>query len=256
MLLLSENQRLMFGIFNKKQFLVDYLQGFVDIHNHILPGIDDGAGTPEESEVLLKGLRDLGFAKFIATPHILRPLYPNTPITVADAHEKLKLYLESKKVKDIDLDVAAEHMIDDSFEDIIKSDAYMPLRSRYLLVEMSYLQPPLNFDEAIAQVKEIELTPILAHPERYGFLHDRFGMYREFVAQGVLLQVNLLSLGGYYGGSIQKTAYKLLQEQLVTFLGSDLHNTRHLNALKEIKLNRKQIALLEPVIHMTSEYMY
>lgn len=244
----------MFGIFSKKYFLADYLIDFVDIHNHILPGIDDGAKTSEESIKLLEGLTDLGFIKFICTPHILPPLYPNNPTTIKEAEDKLKNHLHESNFN-VMLDAAAEHMIDDSFGVMLQRKDYMILEQRYMLVEMSYLQPPLNFEEAIGQVKDIELVPILAHPERYGFLHERYGQYKAIVEQGVLLQLNLLSLGGYYGASIQKVAFKLLEENLVTFLGSDLHHSRHLEALKEITLNQKQIALLEPVIRMTSESM-
>ena len=236
--------------------MVDYLQDFVDIHNHILPGIDDGAESPTDSETLLKGLGELGFVKFVATPHILRPLYPNTPETINDSAQKLKKHLAARNLDYIVVDAAAEHMIDDLFEDMIARGDYMPLRDRYLLVEMSYLQPPLNLEEAINQVKDIELMPILAHPERYGFMHERYGQYKTLVDNGVLLQLNMLSLGGYYGGSMQKIAFKLLEDNLVTFLASDLHNTRHLGALKEITLTQKQISLLEPVIRMTSESMY
>jgi protein-tyrosine phosphatase len=246
----------MFGFFSKKYFLVDYLKDFVDIHNHILPGIDDGAESPADSEILLKGLSDIGFVKFVATPHILRPLYPNTPETIRGAEQKLKQHLEDRNLHEIEVDSAAEHMIDDSFEEMIKSGDFMPLRDRYLLVEMSYLQPPLNLEEAIKQVKDIDLMPILAHPERYGFMHERYGQYRTLVDEGVLLQLNILSLGGYYGSSMQKIAFRLLEDNLVTFLASDLHNTRHLGALKEITLSQKQISLLEPVIRMTSESMY
>lgn len=246
----------MFGFFSKKYFLVDYLKDFVDIHNHILPGIDDGAETASDSEFLLKGLTELGFVKFVATPHILRPLYPNTPETIQAAEKELNQHLKAQNLNDIIVDAAAEHMIDDSFEDMIGIGAFMPLRDRYLLVEMSYLQPPLNFEEAINQVKDIELMPILAHPERYGFMHERYGQYKTLVDQGVLLQLNILSLGGYYGNNMQKIAFKLLEDNLVTFLASDLHNTRHLGALKEITLTQKQISLLEPVIRMTSESMY
>lgn len=246
----------MFGFFSKKYFLVDYLKDFVDIHNHILPGIDDGADSPADSEILLKGLSDIGFVKFVATPHILRPLYPNTPETIRGAEQKLKQHLEDRNLHEIEVDSAAEHMIDDSFEEMIKSGDFMPLRDRYLLVEMSYLQPPLNLEEAINQVKDIDLMPILAHPERYGFMHERYGQYRTLVDEGVLLQLNILSLGGYYGSSMQKIAFRLLEDNLVTFLASDLHNTRHLGALKEITLSQKQISLLEPVIRMTSESMY
>ena len=104
-------------------------------------------------------------------------------------------HLMDRQLTHVAIEPAAEHMIDDTFEERLENGTYMPLRKRYLLVEMSYLQPPLNFEEAILQVARKGLFPVLAHPERYGFLHERTGQYRKYVEQGVLLQVNLLSLG-------------------------------------------------------------
>lgn len=245
----------MFHFFTKKKYLADYLVNFVDIHNHILPGIDDGAQNLEESMALIRGFGELGIAHFVATPHILPPLYPNTPETIGKAHSLLMDLLMDQQMTHVAIEPAAEHMIDDTFEDRLEKGAIMPLRKKFLLVEMSYLQPPLNFEEAILQISRKGYTPILAHPERYGFLHHRPATYRKYAEQGVLLQLNLLSLGAYYGSEVQKMALTLLEDGLIDFVASDAHNVRHLEALKTISLREKELRLIEPVLRHTIETM-
>lgn len=241
----------MFHIFSKKFFLVDYLEGFVDIHNHILPGIDDGAKTVEESIALIKGFSEFGVKSFVATPHIMHNYYPNTPQTIENSLTLLKNELLRENMKDISIAAAAEHMIDDNFESILKNGEVMPLRKNYLLVEMSYLQPSINFDDAIQQIASARYFPIFAHPERYGYLHNSFRKYYKYKKQGLLFQMNLLSLSDYYGKEVQKTAYKLLEKGLIDFMASDVHNMNQLNSLKKIKVSKKILDTLFPVLKNT-----
>ncbi len=245
----------MFDFFTKKKYLADSLVNFVDIHNHILPGIDDGAQNLEESMALIRGFGELGISHFVATPHILPPLYPNTPESIGQAHGQLMDLLMDQHMTHVAIEPAAEHMIDDTFEERLEKGSIMPLRKKFLLVEMSYLQPPLNFEEAILQISRKGYTPILAHPERYGFLHQRPGTYRKYAEQGVMLQLNLLSLGAYYGSDVQKMAYSLLEDGLIDFIASDAHSVRHLEALKTIGLRERELRLIEPVLRSTIETM-
>ncbi len=246
----------MFNWFLKKTYLVDSLGGFVDIHNHILPGIDDGAETVEASIALVKGFGEIGIQRFIATPHILNPLYPNTPETIAAAHRKLGSSLMDHGLTQVSVEAAAEHMIDDSFDALLEAGQVMPMRKSYLLVEMSYLQPSLNFDQAIIAITRKGLTPILAHPERYAYLHHQPEKYREYRQQGILFQLNLLSLDGYYGREVQKMAWKLVDEGHIDFVASDAHGLRHLEALKEIQLKTDGLQRIEPLIIQTIEAFY
>ncbi|WP_088340978.1 tyrosine-protein phosphatase [Robiginitalea sediminis] len=246
----------MFQFFGKKHFLVDLLGHFADIHNHILPGIDDGAKTPEESLELVRAFEQIGITRFITTPHILKPLYPNTPETIRGARETLLDTLLDHKLTHISIEASAEHMIDDGFEDMMENQAYMPMRGGYLLVEMSFLQPPLNFKESIVAVTRRNLTAILAHPERYLFLHRDPGKYARYKAKGMLFQLNMLSLGDYYEKQVQQMAFKLLDEGLVDFLASDMHNMKHFEALKRIQLPQKRMEQLRPVIDRTIELFY
>ena len=167
----------MFNFFSRKKHLIDHLNGFVDIHNHILPGIDDGAKSVEDSLTLIKEFSSFGVKRMIATPHIMNNYYPNNNQTISAALKKLKDALTKDNISDFFIEASAEHMIDDNYENLLERNAVMPMKGNYILVEMSYLQPPINFEEAITKTSEQRYFPILAHPERYGFLHFRKRKY-------------------------------------------------------------------------------
>ena len=246
----------MFSIFSPKEFLVDHLEGLVDIHNHILPGIDDGAKTIEDSIHLIKGLGEFGIQHFVATPHIMSNYYPNTPETIKVALNKVKNTLVSENLKDVSIAAAAEHMIDDNFESLLENKGVMPLRKNYLLVEMSYLQASINFDEAIQKIGEQRFFPILAHPERYLYLHKKQEKYKKYKEQGILFQLNLLSLGNFYGKDVNKMAFKLLEEGYFDYTASDIHNSNQITYLKEIKIAKKHLEALFPIIERTIDNFY
>lgn len=243
----------MISFFSRKKYLVDLLEGFTDIHNHILPGIDDGAKSVEDSIELIKGFSDFGVDSFIMTPHIMHNYYDNTPSTIQDAQRLLQDELVKRKINITHIASAAEHMIDSNFESILAQKYTMPLGKEHLLVEMSYLQPPINFDEAIIAITQNRLFPVLAHPERYNFLLNRTHRYAELKEQGILFQLNMLSLSEYYGKEVGKIALKLLEEGMIDFIGSDVHNLNHLNSLKKITLSKKVAELVQPIIEKTTE---
>lgn len=241
----------MLSFFTKRTYLVDLLGGFTDIHNHILPGIDDGAQTVDDSKRLLKSFSEFGVQNFIATPHIMHNYHDNTPVTIKTALAYLKNELIQDGLGHIRIDGSAEHMIDDNFEVILEKKQVLPLGRDYLLIEMSYLQPPINFDTAIEAIARNRFFPILAHPERYNFLHGKMHKYIEFKQQGIQFQLNMLSLGNYYGKEVSKIGIKLLEEGMIDFIGSDVHNMDHLNALKKVTMSKKMVELVEPVIDRT-----
>ncbi|MCL5244772.1 histidinol phosphatase [Cellulophaga sp. 20_2_10] len=242
----------MFHFFSKKYFLVDYLEGFTDIHNHILPGIDDGAKTPEESIAILKGFKEFGVTNFIATPHIMSGYYPNTPQTIKASLALLQNELKNNNLDSFTIEVAAEHMVDPYFESIIDTKTFMPLKEDFILIEMSFLQESINFKAAVQKLNQLPISPILAHPERYAFVHNKFGDYQYYKELGTFFQLNLLSLCNYYGPEVHKAALKLLDANMYNFAGSDVHNSRQLKTLKEIKLPLKTIEKLKPIIENTN----
>lgn len=244
----------MISFFTKKTYLVDLLEGFTDIHNHILPGIDDGAQTVTESKQLLKSFSEFGVQSLVCTPHIMHNYHDNTPVTIKTALAYLKNELIQDGLNGITIDASAEHMIDDNFEAILAKKQVLPLGRDYLLIEMSYLQPPINFDSAIEAIGRNRLFPILAHPERYSFLHNRTRRYMEYKELGIQFQVNMLSLGEYYGKEVFKTANKLIEEGMIDFIGSDVHNMEHINALKKVTLSKKMVEQIEAIIDRTTYF--
>jgi len=246
----------MFHFFSRKKFLIDYLEGFVDIHNHILPGIDDGAKNVKDSVALIKTFAEFGVKHFIATPHIMHNYYENDRGTITNSLDILKSELLAQNLKDVSIEASAEHMIDDNFELLLENKKVMPLKSNHLLVEMSYLQPPINFEEAIIKTAAKRFYPVLAHPERYGFLHHRMRKYTEYKEHGILFQLNLLSLGEYYGKEVPKVTVELIDAGLIDFVGSDVHNMAQLNSLKNLTISRKMAEKLLPIISNTIETFY
>ncbi len=156
-----------------------------------------------------------------------------------------------RNLKEISIQAAAEHMIDDNFESILERGEVMPLGGNYLLVEMSYLQASINFREALEKIRQKGYFSILAHPERYLYLHSQLAQHEAFKKQGVLYQLNLLSLSKYYGKEVQQMAMKLLNKGLIDFAATDVHNIRQLNSLKEVQVDSRTLDLLRPILHKT-----
>lgn len=245
----------MFSLFRRKEFLVDRLQGITDIHNHILPGVDDGAVDVQDSLGLLTTYKDFGVTDFIATPHIMNDYYPNTPATIEAAYNKLKKGIEERNdLQDIKIKCAAEYMMDQHFLEIIAREKLMTLKDKFVLVEMSYFQAPINLNEILFNLQTEGYKPVLAHPERYAFYHTKdLSKYEDLKNRGCRFQLNALSLTTHYGTNMQNTAAKLLESGMIDFIGTDTHRAQHLEKLQEIKINPKNANALEKVIQNTKE---
>lgn len=223
----------MFGIFKKKEekkhITFDYSSIMVDMHSHVLPGIDDGAQTPEESIILIKKMMALGIKKIIATPHIMADYYKNTAETINNALNILKAELEKQKI-DIIVEAAAEHYFDETFEERVSNQQLMIIGDNYVLFEFSFINQPPNAISVIQKLKDMGYKPILAHPERYPYMElDQFKTLHDW---GVSLQLNTISLTGYYGKEAKKLAESLIDNQLIDFISSDMHHLRHAEAFK------------------------
>lgn len=224
----------MFGLFKKKEqkreIAFDYSSVMVDMHSHVLPGIDDGAQNTSESIALVKKMMDLGIKKIIATPHIMADYYRNTPETIGNALAVLKAELHKEQI-DVDLQAAAEHYFDETFEDRVERKALMLIKDDYVLFELSFISQPPNLIPVIQKMRDMGYKPILAHPERYIYMETE--QFKTLHDWGVYFQLNTISLLGYYGGKSKKIAETLIDEQLVDFISSDMHHLRHAEALKE-----------------------
>lgn len=244
----------MLGLFEKKLFLKDQLDGLVDIHNHLLPGIDDGASSTEDSIALIRRFREMGISNFISTPHVMNDYYPNTPATIHAALDKLRAALENAGMSDVQIKAAAEYMLDHSFLDILEKGNILSLTEELVLVEMSYFQAPINLNELLFELQAKGFKPVMAHPERYSYFHSRkLEKFEELKNRGCLFQLNILSLVGHYGKNVQDVAFRLLDMEMIDYIGSDTHQMRHLDKLSEAKLPRKRIEQLLPVFQRTRE---
>ena len=206
-----------------------------DMHSHLLPGLDDGAETVAHSLDLLRELRELGFRKLILTPHIMGDFYKNTPAGVREALATLQEAAAEAGLGDVALECAAEYYLDEWLGPKIQAEE--PLLSfggeyRYVLFETSYINEPLILTPTIFDLKSAGYQPVLAHPERYTYLYGRFAEIRKMREEyGVLMQLNLNSLAGYYSPAAQHVAELMIDEGLVDFVGTDTHHLRHTTAL-------------------------
>ncbi len=225
----------MFSIFKKKQTSLTNIQGFfpltTDIHSHILPGIDDGSPNIETSIELIKGLMSLGIKQSIATPHIIGDMYRNNAETIYAALQLLKAALVENNI-DYKLDASAEYMMDDYFLNLLEiKTPLLTLKDNIVLTEFSYAEKPYNASHMAFSLITDGYQPILAHPERYAYYHNDLKQYDKLKDLGFLLQVNLLSLTGYYGKPVAKAANYIIKNDLVSFIATDLHHDRHMQAL-------------------------
>ncbi len=218
-------------------------KGFIDIHSHVLPGIDDGASNIDDSIALLEKMASFGIKNFITTPHVLGDVYPNTTVTIKQKLKEVQEELIKRNITDISISAAAEYMLDEQFSNRLEQDDLLPLKDKYILVEMSYFSPPINLFDILFQMQLKGYKPVLAHPERYNTYHTNYRMYQKLKNAGCLFQLNLLSLTEHYGKGVQKTAEKLLKDNLYDFVGTDAHHSNHLALLQKTgtKKNLKAI---------------
>lgn len=218
--------------FRKKRYsLIDsgLLQDMTDCHSHILPGVDDGIQTEEDSLLALESLAELGIRELWLTPHIMEDI-PNSPADLKQRFADLQQLVlaqsdedSSVRISDLRLNLAAEHMLDGLFVSRLDNDDLLPIFDGHcLLVETSYFNPPLRFWEMLEDIRRKGYTPLLAHPERYYYMHTPD--YHHLLDIGVLFQLNILSLTGAYGETARQKSLRLLRGGCYSYVGSDLHN--------------------------------
>ena len=229
----------MFNFFKKEKKTVatEPFPVTTDIHSHILAGIDDGSPDIATSLKLVKGLYDLGYRKLLATPHVIGDLYRNNPLIINRELETLKNACADAGI-DIELSAAAEYMLDDYFLQILRQkEQVLPVYGNIILTELPYSVIPMNVNETIFEILTAGYQPILAHPERYFYYHKNFDEYFKLKELGFTLQVNLLSITGYYGPPVAKAAKFIFENDLADYVGTDMHHVRHLDALSSDKTN-------------------
>jgi tyrosine-protein phosphatase YwqE len=232
--------------FKKKKIQLTEIfpEGFVDIHSHLLPGIDDGAKDLNHSIALIKKMRSYGIKNFITTPHVLGDVYPNSSSTIKTKLEEVRSALLNQNINDVQIHAAAEYMMDEQFSKLLEKNDILTLKDNFILVEMSYFNAPFNLYEILFEIQLKGYKPVLAHPERYNFFHNDFENYYKLKKAGCLFQLNLLSLTPQYGKNVQKVCSKLLEENMFNFVGTDTHHNNHLELLKEIGTEKTKKSIL------------
>ena len=195
-----------------------------DIHSHFIPGIDDGSPDMETSILLIKKMQELGYSRVITTPHVMSDFYKNSSETILKGLANVRSELKLQNIN-MDIAAAAEYYLDFDFEQKIGKEKFLTFGDNYILVELSFMQVPNNLFDIIFKLQMEGYKVVLAHPERYGYYNQED--YDNLIIRGVLLQINLLSLIGYYSPQIQQKAKELIAKNQVSFVGTDCHNMNH-----------------------------
>ena len=219
----------MLSLFKSKPKLAELIpSGYVDIHSHILPGIDDGAQNLEDTEFLLKEMKQLGFTKVVTTPHTMSNIWDNTPETIENASIKVKSELSLP----FEIQAASEYLLDESIITKAKNKELLTLKGNFVLMELSYLNAPIQLYDFLYQLQLSGYHVVLAHPERYSYFHSNKKEFEKLKKAGCLFQLNLLSTVGYYGKDVAEIANYLLKKEMYDFTGSDIHHKNHIKAFQ------------------------
>lgn len=236
------------NLFNTKKLSAtpaDFSLLKTDMHSHFIPGIDDGAQNMEDSIRLIRGMKELGYTKVVTTPHTMSDYYKNTPEIILGGLEKVREELKKNNIT-IQLEAASEYYVDFEFGERLKRGELLTFSGKYILIEVSFLNPPDNLEAAIFNLIVAGYKPILAHPERYPYWHGNMEKYERIKDMGALLQLNILSLTQYYSKEVNKTAEKLVDMGMIDLLGTDMHHDKHLEAIRTR-------VLYEPYLHKLIE---
>lgn len=237
----------MFFFFKNRAVLKDLIpDNHIDIHSHLMPGIDDGATTFEQTLELIRALQGFGFSQFITTPHIMGHVWENTKEDILELKNQTIQELKKYSIT-IPFHAASEYMMDDNFVKLFQNRELLTLKGKHVLVEMSYINAPIQLFTTLFDLQVAGYIPVLAHPERYTFYHNNFDEYLKLKNAGCLFQLNLLAVVGYYGNTIAKIAEQLLQKGMYDFVGSDVHHKKHIDAFEQ-KIKWNDATALQEVI--------
>jgi protein-tyrosine phosphatase len=211
----------------------------VEFHSHLIFGVDDGCETIDQSLEILEGFAKMGMRKVITTPHIMSDFYKNSRENLFPLRDQIREALKQRNIN-LEFDCAAEYLIDDGFEKKIGTGELLTFgpKGKHVLVELPFMSEPRNLASSLFELQIAGYTPILAHPERYLYYNAERSRFHDLKDQGILFQMNMLSCIGYYSKQVQDAAIYLVNNNLVDLVGSDTHNIRHQELLKEVQQNK------------------
>ena len=203
----------------------------VDMHSHLLPGLDDGAPTMDHTIGMLRKFEELGYRKLIMTPHVMPGLYENTSEIILSKLEEVRKVSRELGLN-LTLEASAEYYFDETLFERIRNKDLLPFSGNHILFEFSFRNQPPQVEELIFQLKSAGYQPILAHFERYLYFHPSIEVAKSLRERGCYIQVNLNSFTGHYGPDVKNQAIRLLKAGLIDILGSDCHRIQHLELLE------------------------
>ena len=216
----------------------------IDLHSHLIPGIDDGSKSIEESLEILRAMRALGYEKVITTPHVMADAYQNSTQAILEGLHRLKEAVAAEDIK-IEIEAAAEYYLDEELVTRLERGDILTIANEYLLFETSYFSKPLNFEEVVFEMQTKGYKPLLAHPERYRYISDPREEFGRMKKLGIFFQLDINSLRGYYGKQAMKHAHLLSEWGIIDFLGSDVHHKKQASFLKKVFADRNYQTLLK-----------
>jgi protein-tyrosine phosphatase len=202
-----------------------------DLHSHLIPGIDDGVQSLDESIDLIRTFKTIGYKRLITTPHTMKDLYHNNPEIILSGLEKVKARCREENI-DIEIQAASEYYIDEYFMEIVGKGEILTFGDNYVLVEINTMNHSQITYDAIFELTLNGYKPVLAHPERYSFYHDDMKGYEKIKNMGALFQLNVISLANFYSPKVKKAAEKLIDHKMIDLIGSDAHDRRYLSFLQ------------------------
>jgi len=215
-----------------------------DVHSHFIPGIDDGSESLEMSIELIEAMAGYGYKKVITTPHVMSDYYKNTPEIILGGLDKVREGVQ-KAGLDIEVDAAAEYYLDFEMEQLIKEKQLLTFGQNYVLFELPFISEPPMLADSIFNMQMAGYKPVLAHPERYTYWYDQYEKYAELSEKGVILQLNINSLTGYYSPATKKISERLVKDGLIRLLGSDCHHMNHTRLMQSARKEKGIHQLLE-----------
>jgi tyrosine-protein phosphatase YwqE len=240
----------LFDLFKKKPEIIEDLDLSwleVDMHSHLIPGIDDSSKSMEESLELIQRLSSYGLKKIITTPHIMSEYYRNTPEIIRMGLEDLRKAVQREGIP-VEIDAAAEYYMDEIFLDKVKNGGeLLTFGDNYILVETGFINRPQMLLETFFQLEMAGFKPVFAHPERYQYLLADKKLQEDLIERNTIFQINLLSLTGFYSKQVKDFAEVLLEKGNVQFFGTDCHNPRYLDMLETLPKSRNYNRIREKI---------
>lgn len=227
-----------------KKIIADLSVLKTDFHSHLLPGIDDGVQSTDEAIQVIRKIQQLGYRKIITTPHVMSDTFRNTPENIKTLELHIQNTLAENNIN-ITFQAAAEYLIDDNFNTILAEKKILSFGNNYVLIELPFFTTPANLKTILFDLQISGFNIILAHPERYAYWHNNINEYIDLKDRGILFQINLLSISGHYQQSAKQMAEKLIDEDMIDFIGSDTHNLKFIEYIEKMLSEKYLIKLLK-----------